>query len=644
MENIKIRVINENKEFVANKEENLLKSLINAGVNIYADCGGKGICGRCKIKIIKGNYSTQTSYLITKEEEKEKIVLACTTYPLEDLIIEIPKEFQFENKEISTYFETEKENLEKVLEKMKLDTNALIKKVNFKLPPPTIETSFSDADRLLTFLTRQKNMIVIIDDLDFLNKLPVYLRKNNWEGSVLISEKYYNDNTIFEVCDLLDNDQKFYALAIDIGTTTVAMSLIDIETLNNVITKTTFNKQMVYGEDIITRIIYSEKEEGLKQLHYKIIATLNELISEIIQSIKICQRDIYAVVISGNTTMIHFLFNILASYIRREPYTPVATKFPIIDAKNLNLMINSNAKVYSIPLVASYIGGDIVAGVVACGIDVSDEICVLIDLGTNGEIVVGNREFLVSAACSCGPAFEGVGISCGVRAVEGAIEDVKIIDGEVRYVTIGNKRPTGICGSGLIDIPAELLKAGIIDMSGRVKQDIKNPHLIDRIRKNELGEYEFIIEKKEFTDIGRDIVITQSDIQNILRSKGAIFHGLYVLLKSLNLKFSDIKKFFLSGGFGSFLDIKKAQILGLLPDIEEEKFVISGNTSLLGAKLFLVSKQARERMFEVAKKMTYIDLSNFPIYMNEYVSTLFIPHTDFSLFPNVIKYLKEVSK
>ncbi|MEN3014325.1 MAG: ASKHA domain-containing protein [Endomicrobiia bacterium] len=650
-EDIKIKVLNRNLEFIGEKKYNLLELLINAGVNIYANCGGKGICGKCKIKIIEGNYMTDFSYFISKEEQKEKFVLACKTFPLESLIIEIPEESQIKDsqykavKDITIYSEIEEENFKKIMEKILLDKTPLVEILDFKLTMPSIENALSDADRLITSIKNQKGESkVVIDNIHVLYKLPSFLRKNNWKGQVLLAEKFLDDEVVLEITDILNNQQTYYGLVIDIGTTTIAMSLVDIKNFENIITKTTFNKQLVYGEDVITRIIYSEKKGGLKELHEKVISTLNDLINDIIENTKILQRDIYVAVVSGNTTMIHFFFNIEAENIRKEPYIPVSTVLPPIEAKEINLLINPQAKVYSVPSVASYVGGDIVAGVVACGIDISEDLCVLIDLGTNGEIVVGNKEFLVSAACSCGPAFEGVGISCGVRAIDGAIEDIKIVNGNVEYKTINNTKPTGICGSGLIDIPAELFKAGVIDRSGKFLENVENHNLKKRIRINDFGEYEFIIESKEFTSINRDIVITQSDIHNILRSKGAIFHGLHTLLKYTNLKFNDIKRFFLSGGFGSFLNIKKAQILGLLPDIDETKFLIAGNTSLLGSKLFLVSRKARKRMFEVAKKMTYIDLSSLPIYMNEYTSTIFIPHTDFSLFPNVLKYLKEDNK
>ncbi|MCX7956523.1 MAG: ASKHA domain-containing protein [Endomicrobia bacterium] len=639
---MKIKIENLNKEIETNNRKSLLEALIENGVNIYASCGGKGICGKCKVKVVSGNYTTLLSQFLSEEDKNQGIVIACKTYPEDDLIVEILKESQGHyvkdiDKGVSVYNDyIERDIISNFSVSSQLEP--IIEVIDLNLEVPTLNNFISDKERLLKYIENKKNMNVVLENIEVLRQLPKFLRENRWKGFGVITKRSYANKNYYEVVDLTKN-KKIFALAIDIGTTTVAVSLIDMLTLENVKTKSTYNQQIVFGDDIITRIIFSETKDGLSQLQYKIIKTINELVDNILKETGFYQKDIYAVVIAGNTTMNHFFYGIDSSYIRREPYVPAAVDFPIVKAKDIGLMINPNAIIFSIPSVASYVGGDIVGGVVSCNIDMEEDVCVLLDLGTNGEIVVGNREFIISAACSCGPAFEGVGITNGVRATSGAIEDITIKDSSVVYKTIDNLKPIGICGSGLIDIPAELLKAGIIDKSGRFIRDV-DEKFKQRVRINENGEYEFVVETKDKTDISKDIVITEPDIQNILRSKGSIFHGLYTLLKYLDLSFSDIKKFYLSGGFGSFLNIKKAQILGLLPELEEDKFIVAGNTSLLGAKLFLISEKVRERMYEVEKKMTYIDLSSLPAYMNDYTSTLFIPHTDISLFPKIAEQLK----
>ncbi|MDW8055798.1 MAG: ASKHA domain-containing protein [Elusimicrobiota bacterium] len=644
MNSFKVKVLSLNKEIEVAEGQDLLQAMIKSGVNIFASCGGKGVCGKCKIKIVNGNFVTKFSQFISEEEKQQNIVLACETQPLSDIVVELLNPID-EIKKLKDVFITssyfDKHNLEKKLVLDGFDISPIAKMIHLNLPSPSIEDYVSDTDRLVTYVSQQEKLKVIIDDYSVVKTLPEILRVNNWNITVVLVQKYLFPELLYEICEVRKEKRNLYAIAVDVGTTTIVVTLLNITDFKILGSVCSINKQITFGADIITRIVYSEETSGLEMLNQKVLETINELIYYIIAENGVDLRDIYAVVFAGNTTMIHFLLNLPAKYIRREPYVPVVNRPPVTVARQLGLMINPEARVYCLPLVASYIGGDIVGGVVSCQIDVSDDICVLLDLGTNGEIVVGNKDFLVAAACSCGPAFEGIDISSGMLAVEGAIEDVKIVNGRVDYKVIGNTKPIGICGSGLIGLPAELYKAGIIDRSGKFNKSISEPQLQKRIRQNEIGENEFILVGKEHTGNNRDIVISESDIQNILRSKGAIFHGLHTLLKYLHLSFSDIKKIFICGGFGSYIDIKKAQILGLLPDIEESKFVVAGNTSLLGAILYTLSQSARDRIYKTQQKMTYIDLSSMSMYMNEYSSTLFIPHTDLSLFPNVTKYLSK---
>ena len=641
MNNIKIKVISENKEFLAEKTKNLLFSLISSGVNIYADCGGKGVCGKCKLKIISGKYISFPSQFLSKEEQKNNIVLACKTFPETDIVLEVLKDTKIISEEILSCYYSKFEDLEYLIKQQKLDLNPVIKIMEVKLNKPDLQNPISDFENLKISILGRKIKNIFLKNIWLLQNLPLIIRNNEWKINLVLNENDFSKDE-YNIIEILSNkeNKNFYGIAVDLGTTTVVVSLINLENFQTIITKSAFNQQMVYGADVITRIMHAEKDNGLEELNQKIVDTINQIVNSICSKKNISLSDIYTAVIAGNTTMIHLFLKIYPGYIRRQPYIPAISFLPSIDVKDVGININPKGSIYSLPLVASYVGGDIVGGVVATNMDLSEEISVLLDLGTNGEVVLGNKEFLISAACSCGPAFEGVGIKSGIRAVYGAIEDISIKEDKIEYIVIGDNKPLGICGSGLIAITAELFKNGVIDRSGRFSNNIENKFLLSRIRKNYDSEYEFLVLEKNLTANNKDIVITESDIQNILRSKGAIFHGLYALLKYLNLSFKDIKKIYISGGFGCFLDIEKAKILGLLPDLENEKFIISGNTSLAAAKMFLVSKNFRERVYEVAKKMAYVDLSSLPIYMNEYTSTLFIPHTDISLFPNVAKILK----
>ncbi|MFH1406904.1 MAG: ASKHA domain-containing protein, partial [Candidatus Omnitrophota bacterium] len=381
---------------------------------------------------------------------------------------------------------------------------------------------------------------------------------------------------------------------------------------------------------------YSQEPGGLEGLRNAVVDTINDLVESMTGDLKINLNDINCVIAAGNTTMMHILLMIPPDDIRKHPYIPVATFLPVIRAAEAGIKINPRGLLACLPAVASYVGGDISAGVLASGIDDSPGLSMLIDLGTNGEIVLGNKDWLACCACSAGPAFEGVGIESGVRAMEGAIQRVRITkDFDVEYSVIGEVKPKGICGSGLVDTVGELLKSGVIDRQGKFRE-IKSKRLKG---KTKTGNKEFVIAFANETQTQKDIAIAEIDIQNLIRSKGAVYMGAYVMLKHMGLKFENLTKIFVAGGLGTYLDIEKAIMMGLLPDLPLERFAFIGNSSIAGAKACLVSYEAMDKAAKIAKKMTYFELSTDPSFMNEYTSTLFLPHTDMDLFPSVKKIL-----
>jgi uncharacterized 2Fe-2S/4Fe-4S cluster protein (DUF4445 family) len=406
-------------------------------------------------------------------------------------------------------------------------------------------------------------------------------------------------------------------------------------------TKATYNKQATFGSDVITRIIYAQKEDGLEKLHHAVIDGMNQMIQELIREHGIDLNDVTCVLCAGNTTMIHLLLRVDPAYIRKEPYIPTANFVPTIRASEAGIKINPRGLLSCVPGVSSYVGGDVTAGVLACGLDNEDDLSILIDIGTNGEIVLGNKEFLISDSASAGPAFEGSGLSCGMRASSGAIQRVKIVPAqfEVNYEVIGQVKPRGICGSGYIDLIAQMLKSGLLEKDGKIKR-IKNK----RIRETEYGG-EFVVVFKEESDSSSDIVITETDIDNIKRAKAAIYAATAILVKHMGLEFPMIKKFFIAGGFGTYIDIKHAINIGLLPDLprsctqerglDKGRFIFVGNSSLAGSRQVLLSSEAMKKANEIAKKMTYFELSVDPAYMDEYMAALFFPHTDLNKFPSV---------
>jgi len=430
-----------------------------------------------------------------------------------------------------------------------------------------------------------------------------------------------------------DTTDRNYAIAMDIGTTTVYGQLIDLISGDVLAQHGEFNGQISYGEDVISRLIFAEKPEGLEKLHQVIIATINKIIGRIVKQAKVALDEISSIVLAGNTTMTQLLLKINPRYIRRSPYVPASTLYPPIQATNLGLELGDHVTALVYPAISSYVGGDIVAGVMGAGFYRTDEVTLYLDIGTNAEIVVGNKDWLACAACSAGPAFEGGGVKFGMRATTGAIEDFSIdpVSLEPMLMTIGNVRPKGICGSGLIVMVATLFEHGIIDSRGKFRHDLGT----SRIRDAD-GVYEYVLAWAEETQIERDITLSEADIDNLIRAKGAIYSGYQTLLEEVGLNLRDIGQIILAGGFGSYIDLEKAMVIGLLPEVDPEIITYIGNGSLMGCRMGVLTNRLRRDVVEVTKKMTNFELSETPSYMNKYVAALlFLPHTDIQLFQEI---------
>ncbi len=426
-----------------------------------------------------------------------------------------------------------------------------------------------------------------------------------------------------------DTTKKNYAVAVDVGTCTVVAHLVNLNTAETVDAEATYNSQRIYGEEVTRRIIYAE-QSGPDKLKQTVVGDINNLITALILKNDIKLNDVMALVCAGNTTMVHFLLGLDPARIRKEPYIPACTSPPPIRAAEVGIKINPRGLLYCLPSIASWVGADVTAGILATGLYEAEELTMLIDIGTNGEIVIGNKDWMICCSASAGPAFEGSGVTCGMRAAEGAIEKVNITkEREVSYTTIGNTKPRGICGSGLIDLVAELFTSGFIDRSGRL-----NSYKGKRVRERN-GELEFVLISADQSATGEDLVITQPDIDSLIRAKAAIFAAINILIGSLNLEFEDIGKIYLAGGFGNYLDREKALTIGLIPDLSLEKVQFVGNTSIMGAKMALFSREALEVCYEISRKITYYDLITHPNYMDEFMSAKFLPHTDLDKFPHL---------
>jgi len=609
MRKFKVRFYPDNKTIEAAEDTNILSAAISCGVNINSVCGGEGVCGKCKVAVSKSG------------EQEKNVVLACQTLIKSDLDVEVLPESRLNSVEIES---KETPLLNKTFKHFPLSS-----KLYFELPEPDLKDSLSDLDRLYRAINKAQDLPLVQAGLSNIRELGELLRKSDWKVTVVLGKR--ENGVELLLVEPGDTSVKNFGLSFDIGTTTISGQLVDLKNGTILGTRATYNKQASFGADVITRIIYAKKDGGLDKLHDAVSGTINTMIKELSFEHNVDLNDITSIVCTGNTTMIHLLLRIDPSNIRRTPYIPTLNFPPVVRASEAGININPHGLLYCVPSVANYIGGDTTSGVLSSGLYKEKDLSILIDIGTNGEIALGNQDFIIAAAASAGPAFEGSGVTCGMRASLGAIQSVKIntLDLSVSYNTIGDTKPVGICGSGYISIISEMLSGKIIDKSGKIIA-LENK----RIKNTDLGR-EFIVAFKEESDTIEDIVITEADIENIKRAKAAIYAATAILIKHMDLEVSDIKKVFIAGGFGTSLDIESAIKIGLLPDLERKRFNFIGNSALSGARQMLLSYQADKESEEIARKITYFDLSLDAKYMDEYMAALFFPHTNLQRFPSL---------
>ncbi len=632
--------------------ENLLRVAMAAGVHINASCGGNGTCGKCKIIIDKGKVESEHSEKLNDEQWQQGYRLACRTQVIDDLTITIPPESRIDNSALKRKTGGQRH----ILKARDLNTlvqglsiNPAVFKCYLELPPPTADDNISDLGRLMREIKKSYKYDRISTDFHLLRRLSQVLRQADWKVTVTL---VYNPKG-FKLIDLEPGDttKDNYSIIIDVGTTTVKGQLLNLEECRIAHSNTTdtdsenlcaedarYNSQVGFGEDVISRIVHSQKKGGLEALQQAVVADINEIIAHLLESAGIRNDQISHLVLAGNTTMTQLLLGIDPKYIREDPYVPTANFFPPVRALEIGINLPDYIHIYTFPLVSSYVGGDIVAGVLGSGIFQRDELTLFIDVGTNGEIVLGNCDWLVCTSCSAGPAFEGGGVKNGMRASQGAIEQVRINPEtfEPMVITIGNQKPLGICGSGLIDAAAEFLLTGIIEPNGKFDRTLKT----SRVREGDNG-WEFVLVSAEQAAEGiGDIVLTEGDIDNLIRTKGAIYAGCRILLESVGLSFNDLDRVIIAGGFGQFINLERAIFIGLLPELSTDKFMFVGNGALLGARLVSFSREMMKDAQRVSDMMTNIELANNMKFMDEYVAALFLPHTDTNAFPGVMKMLE----
>ena len=625
------------KTVSANNGDNLLSVARGANVAIDAPCSGNGACGKCRVKLVAGELETYPTSHISAEELAEGWRLACTSRIKGDVTILVPdiaSAYQSRmktadlssGKEIAIF-----EALQQELRDSGIEFTNNFCSFCLTMDAPTLDDTMPDVERLTWAVEAETGVENVEIPFFVMEKLARVLRENDFSVRV-IAEK--GDNTV-KVYDILSaGDQKpICGLAIDIGTTTVTAVLTDMETGKLLAKGSAGNGQIRYGADVINRIIESTREGGKKKLQDAIIKeTLVPMIANLAKAAGVAVTRIVRVCVASNTTMNHLLLGVDSDPVRMEPYIPSFFFWKGLKAANLRLPVHPEAPVILAPNIGSYVGGDITAGTFTSMIWNKDEMSLFIDLGTNGEIVFGNRDFLMSCACSAGPAFEGGDISCGMRATDGAIEsctiDPKTMEPTFGIIGEAGQKPVGLCGSGIIDLIAALYRARIITAKGIFCREGS------RVARDKHGCGRYILATPAESATGREISLDEVDIDNFIRAKGAIFSAIQTMLSSIDMDVSVIDDVYVAGGIGSGINMKNAVTIGMFPDIPLEKFHYIGNSSLSGAYAMVLSDEAEAKVHEVAQNMTYLELSTTPGYMDEFVAACFIPHTNGSIFPS----------
>ena len=612
----------------------LLDAARQAGVEIESSCGGEGTCGTCIVRITSGQADSRSLGTLPQAAVAEGCVLACVTRLLDtDLTVEVPKQQGLTGGKFAPENETHLVRLELLPCQWEFDPLAV--KWLLQVEPPQLESGHSDLDRLTRAIQQDWGKRPVEFSLLGLRTVADTLRAAQGQVTATI----VRDSGRLHVINIEPGDTtlRHYAVAIDVGTTTIAVQLINLAVAQIVAAQSDYNDQIACGLDVISRINYARTPARLEELRARVLGSINRLIHRMARSRGVEPGEISNAAVSGNTVMTHLLLGLNPEHLRLAPYTPTLLQVPYLRNSEIGIEINPQAWIHFSPAVGSYVGGDITAGILCTDLATTTEkINLFIDIGTNGEVVLGNNSFLMACACSAGPAFEGSGIECGMRASTGAIEKVQVdaATGVPRYSTVGNVPPRGICGSGMIDLVAQLFLTGWLDAAGKFDRGRSCAAIaVDGRRAS------YTLASAVESGTGKPIMVTEIDIENILRTKASIYAACALMLNQVGLRFEDLCHIYIAGGFGRFLDLENATVIGLIPDLPRERFHYIGNSSLMGSYMVVVSQDYRQRQLELARRMTYLELNTDPAYMEQYTGALFLPHTDPARFPTVTQRL-----
>ncbi len=623
--------------------DRLLDLALEAGVHINASCGGEGVCGKCRVHVEEGEVAGGLSEKVSKSDAEDGVRLACQSTLVGDVTVRIPVDSALDKVGLNALASGAAQvaifiGAEKLKEEGRFDP--ALSKVAVSAPAPSLEDNRNDVARLLTAL-REAGEHGFVFDFEAIRDLPHAWRDGEWNVTTTINRPVDPAKGRHHVIRVEPGDTSGtnLAVAIDLGTTTVWAELLDLHTGEILGTEGDFNEQISFGEDVISRIVYAGKEGGMAKLQRAAANSINKVLGQLTKRTGVDLNEVSLATLAGNTTMTQLFLGVEPKWLRLEPYVPSAAYYPPVKAADFGLELPDHVSTLVFPAVASYVGGDVVAGVMGVGMHRSETLTLFIDMGTNGEVVVGNKDWMACAAASAGPAFEGGGIKFGMRAARGAIENFSVdpFTAEPALITVGHAKPRGICGSGLIAIVASLLMAGIIDERGHFNLE----HPSDRLREGEDGP-EYVLAWAKDTAIDRDITLTGPDVDNLMRAKAAMYAAYMTLLEGVGLTIHDLERVILAGGFGQSINLERAILIGLLPELPLDKFTFVGNGSLLGCRLIAMSNPLRVEVGGIVDQMTNFELSVAPGYMDNYTGSQFLPHTEAkTLFPEAHARLEE---
>jgi uncharacterized 2Fe-2S/4Fe-4S cluster protein (DUF4445 family) len=609
------------------------------GVEVRSECGGEGTCGKCKIIIVNGSnllnsLTDQEKGLLTNQEIEDKYRLSCQTTIKENKVsgaclitVFIPTESRLGERRIQV------KGMEQTV-----PLNPSIKKVHLTLDRPTISNPLADDERLITKLQGTTGL----DDLKLSygtsKMLSNSLRQANWNITVTI----WNDKRIIDV-EAGDTTNDNYGSAIDIGTSKIVGYIVNLNSGEIVSAGMLENPQIQYGEDVLSRIGHAiQSLDNQDEIRKLVVNGINTVMESACWEIPwLSTNRIHEVTVVGNTAMTHLFLGVYPKFLSLSPFTPALKRSMDVPAKETGLRIHPEGNVHVLPCVAGYVGADAVADVIATGIHQKDEMSLLVDVGTNGEVFLGNKDELLSCSCAAGPAFEGTQIRYGMKAVTGAIEKVKIdpVTFDTVYETIGQRKPIGLCGSAMVDVVAELLRTRLISTRGRFDLETTKTKRIISSKEDGTQLKSFVIAWKNETAINKDITVSSKDISEIQLAKSALHTGCEILMQKKRLTEQNIDRAYIAGAFGNYLNPESAKIIGLIPDIPTERISFVGNTALAGAKMALTSRTVRELADRLSREIKYVELMAEENFKKEFIASIMLPHRELSRYPSVRKFI-----